>query len=148
MYERVGQDLQKGNLQARFVNERIPISSRKGSKKPTPHNLTCKSMEDLIVEIMEANKIIKTFQVMAIVNYKMGNLRLQIDTLTNRLPNAKQENQKLQKLRKKGAKAQAILKHMVSAWKKEKSKAKVKINVKNISLLKKNKKLQKELDQL
>jgi hypothetical protein len=44
-------------------------------------------------------------------------------------------------LRKKGAKAQAILKHMVSAWKKEKSKAKVKINVKNISLLKKNKKL-------
>jgi len=37
------------------------VSSRKGSKKPTPHNLTCKSMEDLIAKIMEANKITKMF---------------------------------------------------------------------------------------
>ncbi len=42
----------------------------------------------------------------------------------------------------------AILKHVVSTWKKEKSKVEVKINVKSISLLEKNKKLQKELDQL
>jgi hypothetical protein len=41
-------------------------------------------------------------------------------------------------------KAQAILKHVVSTWKKEKSK----VDVKSISLLEKNKKLQKELDQL
>jgi hypothetical protein len=37
------------------------ISSREGSRKPTPHNLTCKSMEDLITKIMEANKITKMF---------------------------------------------------------------------------------------
>jgi len=37
------------------------ISSREGSKKPTPHNLTHKSSEDLIAKIMEANKIIKMF---------------------------------------------------------------------------------------
>jgi hypothetical protein len=37
------------------------ISSRKRSKKPTPHNLARKSMEDLIAKIMEANKITKMF---------------------------------------------------------------------------------------
>jgi hypothetical protein len=37
------------------------VSSREGCKKPTPHNLTCKSMEDLIEKIMEANKITKMF---------------------------------------------------------------------------------------
>ncbi len=103
-------------------------------------------MEDLIAKIMVANKITRMFQVMAIVNYKMGNLGLQMSTLTNRLLSAKQENQKLQKSKKKGVKA--ILKHVVSTWKKEKSKVEVKINVKSISLLEKNKKLQKELDQL
>jgi hypothetical protein len=51
-------------------------------------------------------------------------------------------------LRKKGVKAQAILKHVVSTWKKEKSKVEVKINVKSISPLENNKKVQKELDQL
>jgi hypothetical protein len=37
------------------------ISSREASKKPTPHNLKSKSMEDLIPKIMEANKITKMF---------------------------------------------------------------------------------------
>jgi hypothetical protein len=81
---------------------------------------------------------------MALVNYKMGNLGYQMSTLTNRLHCAKQENQELQMSRKKGVKAQAILKHVVSTWKKERSK----VDVKSISLLEKNKKLQKELDQL
>ncbi len=67
------------------------VSSREGFKKPTPHNLTCQSMEDLIAKIMEANKITKMFQVMVVVNYKMGNLGLQISTLTNILLSAKQE---------------------------------------------------------
>jgi hypothetical protein len=38
-------------------------------------------------------------------------------------------------------KTQAILKHVVSTWKEEKTKVEVKINVNNISLLEKNKKL-------
>jgi hypothetical protein len=50
-------------------------------------------------------------------------------------------NQELQKSRKKGVKAQAILKNVVHTWEKKKSKVEVKINVKNISLLEKNKKL-------
>jgi hypothetical protein len=33
------------------------ISSREGSKKPTPRNLKSKSIEDLIAKSMEANKI-------------------------------------------------------------------------------------------
>jgi hypothetical protein len=37
------------------------VSSREGSKKLTPHNLTHKSMEDLITKIMESNKITKMF---------------------------------------------------------------------------------------
>ncbi len=81
------------------------ISSREGSKKPTPHNLKSKSIEDLIAKIMEANKITKMFQVMVVVNYKMGNLGLQISILKNRLLSAKQENQELQKSMKKGVKA-------------------------------------------
>jgi len=44
-------------------------------------------------------------------------------------------------------KVEAILKNVVNTWKKEKSKAEVKIDVKSVSLLEKNKKLQ-ELDQL
>ncbi len=122
------------------------VSSREGYKKPTPHNLKSKSMEDLIAKIMEANKITKMFWVMVVINYKMGNLGLQISTLTNRLLSAKQENQELQKSRKKGVEAHAILKNVVSTWGKS-SKPKVKINVKSISLFEKNKKLQ-ELDQL
>ena len=62
-------------------------------------------MEDLIAKIMEVNKITKMFQVMVVINYKMGNLGLQISTLTNRLLSAKQENQELQKSRKQGVKA-------------------------------------------
>jgi hypothetical protein len=65
------------------------VSSREGYKKPTPHNLKSKSMEDLIAKIMEANKITKMFWVMVVINYKMGNLGLQISTLTNRLLSAK-----------------------------------------------------------
>jgi hypothetical protein len=45
---------------------------------------------------------------MAIIKYKMGNLGLQISTLTNRLLSAKWENQELQKSKKKGVKTQAI----------------------------------------
>ncbi len=81
------------------------IFSREGSKKLTPHNLKSKSIEDLIAKIMEANKITKMFQVMVVVNYKMGNLGLQISILKNRLLSAKQENQELQKSMKKGVKA-------------------------------------------
>jgi hypothetical protein len=44
-------------------------------------------------------------------------------------------------------KAEFFLKNVVNTWKKEKSKAEVKIDVKSVSLLEKNKKLQ-ELDQL
>ncbi len=73
----------------------------------------------LYAKIMEVNKITKMYQVMVVVNYKMGNLGLQISTLTNRLLSAKQENQELQKSRKKGVKAQAILKNVVSTWQKK-----------------------------
>jgi hypothetical protein len=41
--------------------KKYAVSSREGFKKSTPHNLTCKSMEDLIAKIMEANKITKMF---------------------------------------------------------------------------------------
>ncbi len=42
---------------------------------------------------------------MVVVNYKMGNLGLQISILKNRLLSAKWENQELQKSMKKGVKA-------------------------------------------
>jgi len=42
-------------------------------------------VEEVVVEVMKADKVIELFQTMAIVSLNMGNFTLEINTLKNRL---------------------------------------------------------------
>jgi hypothetical protein len=42
-------------------------------------------MEEVVVEIMKADKAVELFQTMAIMTLNMGNLTLEVNTLKNRL---------------------------------------------------------------
>ncbi len=46
---------------------------------------TLKSMEKVVVEIVQANKTLELFQTMAIVSLNMRNLNLEVSNLKNRL---------------------------------------------------------------
>jgi len=56
-------------------------SFTKGSRDPTTHTSIPKSMEEVDVKIMKANKVVSLFQTMAIMNMNMGNLILEVNTL-------------------------------------------------------------------
>ncbi len=55
-----------------------------------------KSVEEVVIEVMKANKAIELFQTMAIVNLNMGNLTLEVNTLKNRLVIGEKEKVVLQ----------------------------------------------------
>ncbi len=57
------------------------MSSGKRSKEETPQNLTPKFLKDRAVKVLKHNKTIKMLQAMVIVNLKMGNLGLEIQSL-------------------------------------------------------------------
>ncbi len=42
-------------------------------------------MEEVVVEVMKANKVAELFQTMAIMSLNMGNLTLEVKNLKNRL---------------------------------------------------------------
>jgi hypothetical protein len=42
-------------------------------------------MEEMDVKVMQANKVVKLFQTMAILNVNVGNLTLEVNSLNNRL---------------------------------------------------------------
>jgi hypothetical protein len=42
-------------------------------------------VEEVAIEVMKADKIIKSFQTMAIVSLNMGNFTFKVNTLKNRL---------------------------------------------------------------
>jgi hypothetical protein len=71
------------------------ISSSKGFKEETPQNLTPIFVEDLAIEIMEGNKNIEMFQTMVIINLKMGNLGLEVQSLKTILTTIEGEKQHL-----------------------------------------------------
>ncbi len=66
-------------------------SSVEGSRDPTTQTNTLKSMEEVAVKVMKANKVIELFQTMEIVNLHMGNLILEVNTLKNKLPTGEKE---------------------------------------------------------
>jgi len=63
----------------------------KRSRNPTTQISTPKSMEEVNVEVMKANKVVELFQTMAIVSLNMGNLTLEVNTLKNRLVTKEKE---------------------------------------------------------
>jgi hypothetical protein len=71
------------------------LSSSKGSKEETPQNRTPRSVEDLAIEIMERNQNVEMFQAMVIINLKMGNLGLEVQSLKTILTTVEGEKQQL-----------------------------------------------------
>ncbi len=71
-------------------------SSIEGSGNLTTHASTPKFVEEVVVELMKANKTTKLFQTMAIVNLNMGNLTLEVNTPKNRLVVGEKEKAMLQ----------------------------------------------------
>jgi hypothetical protein len=59
--------------------------SVKGSKDPMTQISALKFVEEVIVKIMQANKVVELFQTMVIVSSNMGNLTLEVNNLNYRL---------------------------------------------------------------
>jgi hypothetical protein len=50
-------------------------------REETSRNFTPKYVEDMTNDVLESNKIVEMFQAMVIINLKMGNLGLEVQTL-------------------------------------------------------------------
>ncbi len=53
-------------------------------REETSRNFTPKYVEDMTNDVLESNKIVGMFQAKAIINLKMGNLGLEVQTLKTR----------------------------------------------------------------
>jgi hypothetical protein len=62
-----------------------------GFKNPTTQTSTPKSMEEIVIEVMQADITIKLFYIVVIVNLNMGNLTLEVNNLKNRLATREKE---------------------------------------------------------
>ncbi len=67
-----------------------------GFKNPTTQTSTPKSMEEIVIEVMQADITIKLFYIVVIVNLNMGNLTLEVNNLKNRLATREKEKVVLQ----------------------------------------------------
>ncbi len=67
-----------------------------GFGDPTTQTSTRKLMEEVVVEVMNVDKVAKLFQTIAIMSLNMGNLTLEVNTLKNRLVMKEKEKAVLQ----------------------------------------------------
>jgi hypothetical protein len=58
------------------------MSLKDTSKEETPQNLTLKFVEEMVEDVLESNKIIEMFKVTVIICMKMGNLGLEVQSIT------------------------------------------------------------------
>jgi hypothetical protein len=58
-------------------------SSIEGSRDPTTLYSTPKFVEEVVAEVMKADKATELFQTMAIVSLNMGNLTLKVNIMKN-----------------------------------------------------------------
>ncbi len=70
-------------LERRMVQELGSFVEASGD--PTTQTNTPKSMEQIAINVMKANKTTELFQTMAIVSQNMGNLIMEVKILKNRL---------------------------------------------------------------
>ncbi len=68
----------------------------KGFKYLMTYTSTPKSMEEVVVKVMQTQKAIKLFQTITIVSLNMGNLNMEVRSLKNRLATWEKENAVLQ----------------------------------------------------
>ncbi len=99
-------------------------SSTKGSKNPTTWTNTPRSVEEVVVDIMQAKNVEELFQTMAIVSLNMGNLNLEVSSLKNRLATGEKKKAILQKELDNEREFQKGYKHNVEIWRKNKAQAK------------------------
>ncbi len=57
---------------------------------------TPKSVEEVVAKVMQVDKALELFQIVAIVSLNMGNLNLEVSSLKNRLATKKTEKVVLQ----------------------------------------------------
>jgi len=67
-----------------------------GSRDPMIQTSIPKFVEEVVIEVMNTNKVDELFQTMAIVNLNMGNLILKVNTLNNILVVGEKEKAMLQ----------------------------------------------------
>jgi hypothetical protein len=70
-----------GNLLGLHMKD-MGMSLKDTSKEETPQNLTLKFVEEMVEDVLESNKIIEMFKVMVIICMKMGNLGLEVQSIT------------------------------------------------------------------
>jgi hypothetical protein len=70
-------------------------------------------MEEMVVKVMQANKVVKLFQTMAIMNLNVGNLTLEVNNLNNILAIGEKEKVILQEELDKEKKFKKGYKHNV-----------------------------------
>ncbi len=95
-------------------------SFAKGSKNPTTQTSAPKFVEEVATKVMQTQKAIELFQIMAIVNLNMGNLNIWVSSLKNRLATREKEKVVLQKELDKDRDLQKGYKHKVEIWRKNK----------------------------
>jgi hypothetical protein len=61
------------------------VSSKDESREETSQNFTPKNVQHMANDVLKSNKIVQMFQAMAIINLKMGNLGLEVQTLKTKL---------------------------------------------------------------
>ncbi len=104
-------------------------SSTEGPKNLMTQTSTPKSVEEVVAKVMQANKVVELFQIMAIVSLNMGNLTLEVNNLKNILAIGEKEKAVPQEELDKERDFQKGYKHNVEIWKKNRVEAKQKIKV-------------------
>ncbi len=90
------------------------MSSRKRFKEETQQNLTPKYVKDMAIKVLEHNKTIEMFKTMVIVNLKMGNLGLEVQSLNTIL--TKMEVQKNKDCLGKYRMNKKVVRNTISIW--------------------------------
>ncbi len=112
-----------------------------GSKNPTTQTSTLKFAKQVVAKVMQANKVAKLFQTMAIVSLNMGSLNLEMGSLKNRLVIKETKKAVLQLELDKERDFQKEYKHNIKIWRKNKVENKHKIKTFIQKLKDKNKEL-------
>jgi len=73
-------------------------------------------VEEVVVEVMKANKVAELFQTMAIMSLNMGNLTLEVKNLKNRLATWEKEKAMLHEELDKEKEFQKRCTHHVEIW--------------------------------
>ncbi len=96
------------------------MSSEDVYREKTPHNLTPKSIKQMVEEVLEGIINVEMFQTMATISLIMGNLGLEVQSLENRLTIMEGEKQGLLKQMKEEHEGYVKYRKCTTNWSKQK----------------------------